>query len=217
EDEAKRVRLLYDDSVTTPSVFRSGGYQEARTRLTVLAMLFAVVSEYDGEIRWKKDARAARDVCARTARNSQSGTIQVFNEAKQRKADLQDLMSGASIAARGDETANDWSIIADRVPLMTYAEEVLDALSDLTRDAATTEGDADVIVQYADMLAILGVALQQDGMDDSDDPDYAALSKAMTDASAGVKDAVRSERWGDLRTEVGKVSQSCVTCHDDYR
>src|SRR6056297_661351 len=56
EDEVKRLKLHYDSVVTTPAEFNSGGYLDARLDLTVLATLFAVINEYNANVRWKEEA-----------------------------------------------------------------------------------------------------------------------------------------------------------------
>lgn len=217
EDEIKRVRLLFDADVTTPSAFRSGGFQDARLHLTVLATLFAVIQEHGDDVRWKKDAAAARDVLARSARNAQSGTLQVYSEIKQRKADLQDLMSGSGLNTRDVSPENDWAMIADRIPLMIYAEQVLEELSEVSRDEATVEAESDRAGRAAEVLAMIGVVIAYEGMDDADDPDYVELSNEMTRSSIAVRDAIEQKNWASVRQRVGSVSQSCASCHEDYR
>lgn len=217
EDEVKRVRLLFDSDVTTPSAFRSGGFQDARLHLTVLATLFAVIQEHNEDVRWKKDAAAARDVMARSARNAQSGTLQVYNEVKQRKADLQDLMSGSGLNARDVSPENDWSMIADRIPLMAYAEQVLEELSEVSRDEATVQSESDRAKRAAEVLAMIGVVIANEGMDEADDPDYVLLSNEMTTSSVAVRDAIDQKNWSSVRERVGAVSQSCASCHEEYR
>ncbi|EKK01987.1 protein containing DUF1559 [Rhodopirellula baltica SH28] len=218
EDEIKRIKLRYDSVITTPGAFNGGGYQDARLNLTVLATLFAVVSDHKEDVRWKSDAHTARDVMARTARNSAAGSTQVYNEAKLRKADLQDLVSGAGITAtQKSEKINEWHMIADRSPLMEYAEQLLDTLGDHTRDAATTQENLDAVKREAELLAMLGEVLVQEGMDDYDDPDYAELSRAMTTSSSGVVSAIDRQDWDGVRSAVGDVTQSCAVCHEQYR
>ncbi|WP_233215776.1 cytochrome c [Rhodopirellula bahusiensis] len=218
EDEIKRIKLRYDSVITTPGAFNGGGYQDARLNLSVLATLFAVVSDHKENVRWKSDAHTARDVMARTARNSAAGSTQVYNEAKLRKADLQDLVSGASITAtQPSEKVNEWHMIADRSPLMEYAEQLLDTLGDHTRDAATTQDNLDAVKREAELLAMLGEVLVQEGMDDYDDPDYTELSRAMTTSSSGVVNAIERQDWDGVREAVGNVSQSCAACHEQYR
>ena len=134
EDEVKRVRLHFDSVVTTPGAFNGGGYQDARLDLTVLATLFAVINEHGGDVRWKDQAAAARDLIARTAFNCKAGSTQVYNEAKLRKADLQDLVSGGGLSSREAPSENDWSSVAGRSPLMEYLEQLIDALEDGARN-----------------------------------------------------------------------------------
>lgn len=218
EDEIKRVKLKFDASITTPGAFNGGGYQEARLHLSVLASLFAVISEYSGDVRWKSDAKTARDITAKTALNCAAGSTPVFNEAQLRKADLQDLVSGAGLsAAKAGEDENDWSMIADRSPLMEYAELVLDKLSDDSNDTESAKENVDSVRRNAELLALLGEILVQEGMDDSEDDDYRALSRAMTEASRSVVTAIERQDFDAVRGAVGEITQSCSACHEEYR
>ncbi|WP_231602593.1 cytochrome c [Neorhodopirellula pilleata] len=218
EDEIKRVKLKYDSSITTPGAFNGGGYQDARLHLSVLASLFAVISEYSGDVRWKSEAKTARDLTAKTALACAAGSTPVYNEAQLRKADLQDLVSGSGLtAAKASEEPNDWEMIADRGPLMQYAEELLNRISDQSRDAATAQENVDSVKRLAELLSVLGVILVQEGMDDAEDEDYAMLSGAMTKASRSVVAAIERQDFEAVRTAVGAITQSCSDCHEQYR
>lgn len=218
EDEVKRIKLRYDGTLTSPGAFKSGGYQDARLDLSVLATLFAVISDYSGDVRWKDQAAAARDLTARTAQNCAAGSTQVFNEAKLRRADLQDLVSGAAITiSKPPDPANDWSAITERTPMMQYIEQLLETLEDESRDAATAESNVDSIRRAAESVAMVGEVLVQEGMDDFDDEDYALLSRAMSSSARSVVDALQREDFESVRAAVGSVSQSCADCHEQYR
>ena len=56
EDEIKTLQKQVSETVTTPTVFAGGVYKTARREFTELAVLFAIIGEYDGDVRWKKDA-----------------------------------------------------------------------------------------------------------------------------------------------------------------
>lgn len=218
EDEIKRVKLLYDGAISTPGAFKGGGYQDARVNLSVLAMLFAVVQEHGGEVRWSKDAPAARDLMARTARNCAAGSTQVYNEAKLRKADLQDLVSGTGITAPPDvEDANDWAMIVDRTPMMEYVEMLLDQLNSVARSAAEVEANVDEARRQAELLATVGSVIRQDGMDDSDDEDYTGLCDEMTRAAVELVRAIERQDYEAASSLVGGIEQSCADCHEQYR
>ncbi|TWU57750.1 cytochrome c [Rubripirellula reticaptiva] len=217
EDEIKRVRLHFDSIITTPGAFNSGGYQDARLDLSVLAMLFAVIQQHSGDVRWKDEAGAARDLLARTAFNCKAGSTQVYNEAKLRKADLQDLVSGTGLASREAEPENVWSEIADRSPLMEYAERLVDSLEGNSRDAASIESNIDAVKRDAELIAMLGEVLTKEGMDEADDDDYVKLSRNMTADSKKVVAAIERADFEGARAGVSQIRGRCDACHEQYR
>ncbi|EMI17582.1 secreted protein [Rhodopirellula maiorica SM1] len=216
EDEIKRLKLHYDEVVSTPGSFKGGGYQDARLDLSVLATLFAIINEYSGDVRWKDQAAAARDLIARTAFNCKAGSAQVYNEAKLRKADLQDLVAGSGLANRDAEPENDWSMIVDRSPLMEYAELLKDQLKQASRDKKSTEENAEAIRRDAQLLAMVGKVLTLEGLDDAEDDEYAMLSNNMSKAATAVATAMESKTY-EIGPLVGAVTQSCDACHEQYR
>ena len=218
EDEIKRVKLHFDGVVTTPGAFKSGGYQDARRDLSVLAVLFGVINEHaDKEIRWKDQAAAARDLLARSAFNCKAGSTQVYNEAKLRKADLQDLIAGSGLAKTSAESKNDWGKIVDRTPMMEYAEYLRDSLKEVTNNTAAIKANSDQVKRDAELVAMVGEVLIQEGLDDFDDEDYAAMSKSMSKAALNVVGALERNDGDAVRKGVGAVAQSCETCHEQYR
>ncbi len=217
EDEVKRMKLHFDSVVSTPGAFNSGGYQDARLDLTVLAMLFAVIHEHTGEVRWKDQAAAARDLIARTAFNCKAGSTQVYNEAKLRKGDLQDLVSGGGLSSREAESETDWAMIADRSPLMEYIEKLIESLEDASRNEASVKSKPDLIKRNSELLALVGVVLTQEGMDEADDEDYTKLSRDMTTASKSVTAAIERGDAEAVRMGVSEIRQRCDACHEQYR
>jgi len=218
EDEIKRVRLEFESVITTPGAFKSGDYQKARLHLTTLAALFAVIVEHGGDVRWKKDAAAARDLFARSAANCKSGSVQVYNETKLRKADLEDLISGGGLASRQAESENDWPAIVDRVPLMIYIESLLEGpLKSGTRTAEAVKSEGDRVRRAAELMAVVGQILAADGMTDADDDEYARLCGEFMSAGRSVSLALDQGDAAAVSRGVGAISQSCAKCHDSYR
>lgn len=218
EDEIKRVRLMFDAAITTPGAFKSGEFQTARLHLTTLASLFAVVVEHQGEVRWKSDAAAARDLFARSAANCKSGSPQVYNETKLRKADLEDIISGGGLSSRQAEAENDWSMIADRVPLMIYVESLLEGpLKSGSRNAESVKAEGDAVRRAAELMAAVGHILRTEGMVDADDDDYKSLCAELVEASRSVSLALDQGDAAAVGRAVGAISQSCAKCHESYR
>ena len=217
EDEIKRLKLEFDGVVTTPGAFNSGGYLDARLHLTVLASLFAVINQHSGEVRWKDQAAAARDLISRTAFNCKAGSTQVYNEAKLRKGDLQDLVAGSGLSSKDAEAETDWTMIADRSPLMEYAELVIESLEDGARDEGTIKKETDLVKRNSELIAVLGEILAQEGMDDADDDDYAKLSRDMSGDGKAVTAALGRGDLEAVRLGVSKIRQKCDACHEQYR
>lgn len=218
EDEIKRLKLRYDAAVTTPGRFRSGDFQQARTELAMLATVFAVISEYEGDIRFKEDAAIARDLMSRAVQGVSSGAGDAFDLAKQRKADLQDIVSGAGLNRNAPVDPNDWAMITTRTALMEYLEIILDdPLESGTNNADSFSDSIDDLRRASAMVAVLGQVLTEEGMDEADDPDYCKLSLAMTRAALALRTAIDQNDAEGARLAVGEISQSCSDCHNDYR
>ncbi|TWT50743.1 hypothetical protein Pla22_34860 [Rubripirellula amarantea] len=217
EDEIKKVKLHYDSVVTSPGAFKSGKYQDARLDLSVLATLFAIISDYSGDVRWKDQAPIARDLLGRTASNCKSGDSQVYNEAKLRKEDLQKLVTGSGLDERESNQQNQWDSIADRSPLMKYSESLIDALASDATDVEAVQANEDQIRRRAELLAMLGEVFTKEGMDDAGDEDYEALSRAMSEASKSVISGLDSSNYEAARRAVSDIRTSCTNCHEQYR
>lgn len=216
EDEVKRVKLAFDAAVTTPIAFNGGEYQDARVYLTALASMFAIITEHGEDVRWKKQAAAARDLIARTAFNCKAGSTQVYNEVKLRKGDLQDLVAGSGLTNKEGEGKNDWAMIADRAPLMQYAESTVEALKEASRDEATIKREVEAVKRNAEVLAVLGEILAKEGMDDSDDEDYTTFSRGMTTEASAIVSALERDDMEAVRKGASMIRKRCDACHEQY-
>lgn len=219
EDEIKALKLEVDKDITTPTKFASNGFKQARRNFSILATMFAIAAEYDGDVRWKKDAHNLRDVFARSAGNAKVGTIQVYNEAKLRKQDLQDVIGGGAFsAAKEAELKADWSQVVDRTPLMQRIEAAQQAkMQPWTANEADFKTNKDQLVHEANIVAAIGEVLVQEGMEDGDDEDYAVHAIAMRDAALDVVSAVKVDNYELARKAVGAIGQACSKCHADWR
>lgn len=218
EDEVKTLKQMVDKTVTTPTDFAGKGYKEARRNFMMLGMLFGIIGEYDGEVRWKPLAPTARDLFARTAGNAKVGTQQVYNEAKLRKTDLEDLLNGSLAAANNVEAKTAWGTVCDRSPLMQRLEMGLEPrLQQWTANKAEFNGKKAEILKEAELFVVMGHVLMQEGLDDADDAEYKGFCDMLKKAALEVVDAVKLGNDEGARQAVGKISKSCADCHDKYR
>ncbi len=218
ENEIKAVKKQIDLSITTPNKFASGGFQEARLNFTILATLFAVISEYDTEIRFKKAAPEARQLFARLAANSTAGSNAVFQQAKQRKADLQDVINGGSVVLPGPlQPLEDWSMVCDRGPIM----ERLDlALNERIKPVAGSEKSftesAEVILHEANIVALFAEVLTKEGMQDGDEDDYISEAKKLQNGALDVIAGVKQSDFAKATAGIGQMGQACTICHETW-
>ena len=218
ENEMKAIKLIVDRDVSTPADFKGRGYEECRVHFSVAATLFGIIQEYDGEVRWKSDAAAARDAFARTGSNAKVGTAQVFNEAKQRKLELEDLLNGNGFPGKATMEENEWPGITDRSPLMKRLEA---AFEGIIRPGTANENDfkakKDALAHEAELIAALAAVLTKEGMEDGDDETYQEFATGMRDAALAIVDGTRQGNYDQVRAAVGTIDQSCTSCHDMYR
>lgn len=218
ENEIKAIKTEIDSVVTTPSRFRGGGFKEARLQFTTATLMLGITVDYGAELRWQDIAGGMRDLFARAAANAKVGDVRVYNEAKLRKSDLQDLVSGARLSPPKANPDATWDQLVDRPPLM----ERLKIAHPLRLTQWTAGGDAfsefqDQIVREAEIVAAIAHVLKLDGMEDAGDESYEAYCDAMKNAAIDIIKAVKDGNANAARVSAGNVGKACVQCHDDYR
>jgi hypothetical protein len=219
ENEIKSQKLGADKAISTPTDFTSNGYKYTRREFTIAAMVFAIIAEYDGEVRFKKEALTARDTFARTASNSKVGTTGVYNEAKLRKQDLTDLLDGQSIEIKADiEPKANWVQICDRNELMKR----LDINNEPKVKAWTSSkgeftANLEALQQEAEIFNAIGHVLLKDGMESADDDTYKGYAKILQQGAADLVKACKDKDHDSASKAASVISQSCDKCHGDFR
>ena len=218
ETEIKRLSQDVAKTVTTPAPFKGGGYKDTRRQFSELAALFAVTAEYDGDIRWKDSAASLRDAFARAGHNCKVGTDQSFQEAKQRKQDLTDLIGGNRPKASDAERKADWSQVADRPPLMqrlNIAQQ--DRLQKWLASKADFSAHRDEIKHEAQLAATIADIITHEGFEYWDDGTYAEYAQALKQSETELAAAVDLDNYDQARQAFGSASKACANCHEGYR
>jgi hypothetical protein len=216
EDLVKESKTRLDSVITTPAKFAGGGYAECRREFTLLASLMAIISQYPEEIRWKGSAPYARTIFARLAANCKVGTQPVYNEAKQRQRDLQELLKGSKLNGASEDLL--WGDIADRGPMMQVLEWSLrENMAPAVSNEDNFRENQEDLAKYAELVGAFGHILQQEGMTDADDENYTEMAKAMVGATKDLLQAVKANDAELARTAASRIDQSCNKCHETYR
>jgi hypothetical protein len=218
EDEIKSIQREMSKSLNMPGPFKGGGYKQARIQLSVLAVMFGVISEYDGDVRWKQQSPPFRDLLARAGFNAKVGTDGSFNEAKLRKDDLEALVQGNQLQLNKTNEPPVWSKIAGRPPLMSRMKQAQEeGIAVWTSSNTEFSKNSDRLLHEAQVLAVLAEVIQRDGFEFADDETYLEYAKAVRDGSLQIVDAVKQKKYDQARTAAGEISKSCTSCHEGYR
>src|SRR5262245_27869822 len=219
EDTVKAVKQQVDKNVTTLSDFKGKGHKLARRDYTLLATLFAIAGEYEGDVRWKKDAPAARDAFARSAANFKVATDQAYSEAKSRKEELNEMISGSSpFAGKSAEAKAPWPQVAGRAPLMQFLESAWEPrLKPLLSDKGQFTANSDKVLRDAELFAAIGEVLAKDGMADAEAAEYKDFCNRLKTGAKEIIDAVKQKSFDQAAKASSTISKACAECHENYR
>lgn len=216
--EVKQLAAALREPLANPAKFKSGGYKTCRTAFNELAVLFAVIAEYDGDVRWQEDAPMLRDALSRAARNCKTGTDQTFAEAAELRTQLDDLIRGERLGGKPAPPPERWSDLADRPLLMTRMEQALqEGISPALSNAREFSRKAVDVQQQAEVLALLAALIDREEFEYWDDENFQEHSSALRAASRALTRAAAEANYEAARAAAGQASQSCSACHEGYR
>ena len=217
EDEVKSQQQKVSQLVTTPVVFQTK-YDEVNQSFEILSVLFSVISQYDGDIRWSEHAPAAQVLFQKAAVSSRTGAAAGFRYCKTRKEDLQELVRGGSIVATDPPPETiDWGAAADRTRLMVRLEEANENLKKFTANEGAFKNSVGEINHEANMIALMARVIILDGMPEAEEDDYVAYGHTMRDAAVELKSSVKLGDFNRASTATNLIGQSCADCHADWR
>lgn len=218
EDEIKTLQKLVSENVTTPAKFKGGGFKAGRRLFSELALLFAVIGQYDGEVRWKDVAPSIRESMARAGFNCKVGTDASYNESKLRRDDLEQLIQGGRPSLPSAEPNFTWDKVTNRPPLMQRLEEAQQQrIAAWTSNSSEFKANAEALLREAELVAAIGHAIGQDGFEFTDDDSYVEYAHQMRDAALEIVGAVKGKNYDAARTASGNIEKACTGCHEGYR
>jgi len=218
EDEIKEQRELLVPTVASPSTFKGGGYKQARDSFSMLALAFGLIAAHDQDVRWKKDAAAARDLFARAGFNCKTATDQGFNESRLRIEDLQLLLNGNAPKGKPDRDDDfKWSQTAARPALMARLEVAEKEVAAQLSSESEFKKSLDTLVHEAEILAAIGEAIGLADFEGHDDDAYLEFAHGMRDAAVRVREACQKKEYAAARSAAGEISKACNGCHEGYR
>jgi len=217
EDEVKAQQQKVSQLVTTPVVFQTK-FAEVNQSFEILSVIFSVIRQYDGDVRWSEHAPAAQMLFQKAAVNSRTGAAAGFRYCKSRKEDLQELVRGGSIVATDPPPETiDWSEAADRTRLMVRLEEANENLKQFTSNEDSFKSSVGEISHEANMIALMARVIILEGMPEAEEEDYVAYGQTMLDAAVELKSSTKLSDFERASKATNLIGQSCADCHADWR
>ncbi len=219
QDEIKGLQNEVKDNVKNPSDFKGNRFKRARDDYSILATAFAVIGEYDGDVRWKDQAVTARDLFGRAGMNCKVATDQSFDDAKLRADDLATLIRGDTLPANANaEPKTNWAKTVNRPPLMHRLDLAQTGhLAPWTANAGDFNKHLDGVLHEAEIVAMIAHVIQQEGFDYTDDKSYLGFARDMETQALDIALAAKAKNYDQARTAAGKLSQACNACHGSFR
>jgi cytochrome c556 len=216
--EVKRVASGLAKPLASAAAFKSGGHEECGAVFSLLAVLFAVIDEYDGKVRWQADAAALREAFARAAIACEAPSDDSFAEATERRRELDDLIRGGRADARAAGAVDKWSALAKRSALMQRMEIGLEErIGPHLSDARGLKRAAADVQHEAEVLALLAEIIRREEYEFWDDETFNGYAEELGAASSELARAAAANDYEAARAAAGRLSRACATCHDGYR
>jgi hypothetical protein len=218
EDEIKSAARDLAASVSNAGAFKSGGYQQARVALGVLAALFAIDAEHDERLRWQREAAGMRDRAARAGFNCKVATDAAYRDAKSVSDDVEGLIRGGSVQLPAASREADWPKVTDRAPLMKRLEQAQQqTLGPASSNDKAFKAQPDKLAHEAQLVAAVAEVIQADGYEFAEDDSYRELARAMQVQAIAVRNAASKGDYNAARQAVGALGKTCTDCHEGYR
>lgn len=218
EDEVKRLAVEIATDTRTPSEFKATGQKRLRPTFSTLAVVFGVIGQFDGPVRWQAEAPGLRDECARAARNLKAASEGTLREAKSRGEELAALVRGERVEVPTAEVEASWAELVDRRALMSRLETAeRDRLRPALASQAKFAEQREEIAHEAALLRLLARVIHAEGFEYADDESFGEHADDFAARCRQLLEATEADDYAKARAALTELSKSCDRCHGDFR
>lgn len=216
EEEIKELSVAVGQGTRSNGAVRRGRLEVIRW-YGELAVLFGVIAEYEGDVRWAEDAAAMRDAIAAAGRALADEEEEGPKLVRDVGAALRDVVAGNGYV--GEVTSNGtWAELTERSVLMQRFELGMEQrIAAWTADAAAFRRNRGALAREAAIWGVLGRVIGTEGFDYADDEDFLAFVERFIAGADAVQAATEANDLDGAQSGVTQLRQSCAACHADYR
>ncbi|HEY1066917.1 MAG TPA: hypothetical protein VGE52_12430 [Pirellulales bacterium] len=216
EDEIKTLASEIANSTKAKGKFKSSGYKDAEVQFANLAVLFGVVAAYDGEVRWKAQAGAARTLAAKVGFLCKQGSDESYDAAKNEGETLTALVRGDKVELEeGDGSTPPWPSVAELGPLMKRLDKALEVVKPMAADKAAFDADPAKFAREAGLISMIGRVIQD--AEYNPEAEYKNFAAAMESAAGLAVQAGKQKQYDAAREAIGRIDKACNDCHGQFK
>jgi cytochrome c556 len=131
--------------------------------------------------------------------------------------DLEQLLSGSALSS-AEATESQAGNLIDIVPLMQLVDRSYSqAIKPFSANESEFKKNASELQTNSQLVAVLAQLALAKGMPNAEDDTFVQLANEMLQSAQQVAFAAESQQAQLARTAAGKLGQSCVQCHENYR
>ena len=219
EAEVKAQVPIAADAVKTNTGFKGKGRELAQTSFTVLATLFGVIAQYDGDVRWKKDAAGLEKSFSQAGFNCKTSSDAAFKGSQKCAQDLAELVRGGTVELPKGDASLPWSDLVNRPALMRRMEEarVGGNVSKWLSNKSEFKKNKDALLREAQLLAVISEVIKGKGFESGDDEGYQKYAAALQTKCLGMIEAIKNDQQDKAQSEFAQVSKACDACHGEFK
>ena len=197
----------------------------ARSRLTLLSILFQIVDNYGQEIAWRGQTIGLRDACAKCAadfKDPQVANPAALEELHKLNIRLERLVTkGIGEPAPGASNPA-WHTYVARPALMIWQEGIRSQFGQWLADARQFPEHARDALRQAEILAVISIVIQDPGFESADDLQYDGHARSYQFACLQLIKTLRPEppqriEFDPVQAAYQRLTKACDACHADFR
>lgn len=216
ETEVKALVNSINANIRSAGAYRSRGYKKVRSDLTTATILFGVIAQYKGEVRWKDRAAGMRNNLAKAAEDAK--TSDQYDGVKIRFQSLEDLVRGSQIDVAEAPAEVSFGTLIELGEVMKRLEMAQkDRLKPNLGSEDSFKSNIEVVLHEASMIAMLAHVIQDKGFDGAAAEDYLGWAKTMEKSAIDIIDACKQGQYQAASKAIGQVTKACSDCHGAYR
>lgn len=219
EAEVKAQVPVTADAVKTATGFKGNGREKAQTSFTLLAALFGVIAQYDGDVRWKKDAPGLEQAFAQVSNNCKTSSDAAYKAAQMWSQNLSELIRGNTVETPKGEGPTTWHELLNRPALMRRMEEARAGgkMSKFLSSKGEFKKNKDAVLREAQLLTMLSEIIKDKGFESADDESYQKYAAALQQQCITLAEAIKDDDQDKAQSTFAQVGKACDTCHGDFR